>query len=829
MPSIKEEKSMNEITRRDFVKGSLIIGGAAAVGIGGALAAVLGLEGVDLSLNYQEGHFHIRKPPVPGEGAWMKGEEITFSTSCCQCPAGCGIHVRVVEGRGVKIEPDTTFPINQGGIGPKGQAGLEVLYDPDRIQQPLKRVGKRGSGSWKPIAWDEGIQELTGKLKSLRQKEEPYKLAVLCGRPRGFMKELWQRFCAIYGTPNFFDAFSFSGGEGPLKTAANLMLGGEDIPSYDWDNTMFVLSLGTALFEATCQGIYFSRLAFNLKHKNVFKRPTLIHIDPAASLTARESDEWIPILPGSYDLLALSISHVLVRENLYDKKFVAEQTFGFEEWKDSAGRTHPGFRDILNLYAPEKISSKIGIPSDRIVRLARQLAENQPSAVIVDSRSTSTSNGLEIARSALALNALLGSINRPGGVLLQQPIPFTPFPPLVLDDISRKGDRFPRLDAEDKSYSPLYSASVEAVPEKILSAKPYPVEALLLYYTNPLYSRIHPERWEKAFEKIPFIASFSPVMDESSFYADLILPDCTYLERWEDSTPAPSVGFPVFGIRRPVVEPLYNIKNTGDVLIHTAKSLGEPFRKNFPWENFKHLLEDRVKGLHKIKGGSIHGSSEHAFFRHLRRAGHWEEEKSPFQPYETFFKTTSKKFEFYSLTAQAILEAWGKKHEEPLEKLLKKLDNLTSQDMIFLPLAAPPVWEGDPSQFPFYFLPYKPATYAEGSGANQPWLHQIRKLHQMVWWDSWIEINQRVGENLGIQNGDWVWVTSPSGKLKTRARLSKETPVGIIWMARGMGHTQMGRFAKGRGENPNIILTAHINKITGIMPVWGTRAAVKKA
>jgi anaerobic selenocysteine-containing dehydrogenase len=796
---MKEDKTLSEMTRRDFIKSSLTVSGAAAIGVSGSLAAVLGLEGHDLSLNFQEGHFHIQKPPVPGESAWMKGEEITYSTSCCQCPVGCGIHVRVVEGRGIKIEPDTTSPINRGGIGPKGQAGLEVLYDPDRIQQPLKQMGKKGSNNWKPITWDEAIRELTEKLKSLRQKEEPYKLAVLCGRPRGFMKELWQRFCAIYGTPNFFDSFSFSGGEGPLKTAANLMLGSEDIPTYDWDNTMFVLSLGAALFEAACQGIYFSRLAFNLKHKNAFKRPTLIHVDPAASLTAKEADEWIPITPGMFDLLALSISHILVRENLYDKKFITEQTFGFEKWKDSSGRFHPGFRDILKQYAPEKISSRIGIPAERIIRLAHELAENQPSIVLVDSRSTSTSNGLEIARSALALNALLGSINRPGGVLLQQSIPLTPLPAPVLDDLSKKGDHFPRIDTRDDSISKLHAASVEAVPESILSDNPYPVEALLLYYTNPLYSRIDPKRWEKAFEKIPFIASFSPVMDESNYYADLILPDCTYLERWEDSTPAPSVGFPVFGIRRPVVEPLHNTKNTGDVLIQTAKSLGDPLKKNFPWENFKHFLEDRVKGLHKIKEGSIQGSSEHAFFRHLRRAGHWEEEKTPFQPYETFFKTPSKKFEFYSPKAQAFL------------------------------MTSPPVWEGDPSQFPFYFLPYKPATYAEGSGANQPWLHQIRKLHQMVWWDSWIEINQRIGENLGIQSGDWVWVSSPSGEFKTKVRLSKETPVGIIWMARGMGHTQMGRFAKRRGENPNLILIPHINKRTGIMPVWGTRAAVKKA
>ncbi|MGD0089705.1 MAG: twin-arginine translocation signal domain-containing protein, partial [Planctomycetota bacterium] len=167
---------MNELTRRKFLAGA-------------ATAGALGLCGCEVG----EDPYALVKPEVPGAGHWSKGEEKWIPSVCGQCPAGCGVRVRVVEGRAVKIEGHADHPINRGGLGPKGQSGLQVLYSPNRIRTPLRRHGRRGGGFWNPITWEEAIAEIAKTLRELRAGGEPRALAVLDGEPRGMTRELWVR------------------------------------------------------------------------------------------------------------------------------------------------------------------------------------------------------------------------------------------------------------------------------------------------------------------------------------------------------------------------------------------------------------------------------------------------------------------------------------------------------------------------------------------------------------------------------------------------------------------------------------------------------------
>ena len=203
----------------------------------------------------------------------------------------------------------------------------------------------------------------------------------------------------------------------------------------------------------------------------------------------------------------------------------------------------------------------------------------------------------------------------------------------------------------------------------MLSGKPYKPKVLFLYYTNPLFSNPEPDLFAKAFTEIPFIVSFSPYMDDSTHFADLILPDHTPLERWQDDPLFLNNGFPVFGIRQPVVGPLYQTKATGDVLLTLAKSSGENSRNALPWKDFKEMMIYGLKGLFDANEemSSVSNLMRHGtrllqkggwwapsyktfeeFWKLIQERGGWWDPLYDFGEWDRIFQTPSKKFQFYA-------------------------------------------------------------------------------------------------------------------------------------------------------------------------------------
>ena len=149
------------------------------------------------------------------------------------------------------------------------------------------------------------------------------------------------------------------------------------------------------------------------------------------------------------------------------------------------------------------------------------------------------------------------------------------------------------------------SDAPQALPEQILSATPYPINALLLFATNPLANHPAKEAFAKAFDRIPFVVSFSPFLDESSSRADLILPDHTYLERWQDDQVTHLAGFTCFSLARPAAEPRHQTRNTADVVLQIATAMGGSVAKNLPWGKFEDFLQERVRGLYEAGRGYV--------------------------------------------------------------------------------------------------------------------------------------------------------------------------------------------------------------------------------
>src|SRR5918995_7022395 len=513
-------------------------------------------------------------PLLVSEDRFFPGEEAWVRTLCQQCSAGCGITVRVMQGESIrtidgqqkrvkavqakKIEGNLEHPISMGGTCARGQAGVQVLYHPDRIQTPLKLSGPRGSGQYQPITWKDAQQLLVTQLQ--QQQPTPQAVAILTGRMnRGTMGTIVERFAAGLGTTNVISYDPFD--PAPIRKAMELVTGVSRLPAVDFANANYLLSFNANLFETFLSPVRNIYSYGHMRQGRPGVRGHFVQAEPRLSQTAACADEWLPIKPGTEGLLALSIAHVIVNEKLYDADFVGQSTGGFAEWSASLGE-----------YAPEKIAAQIDVPSASIQRVAREFATQRPSVAVGDSRDVASLTAI------YALNALVGAYGRSGGIL---------------------------FGADDTSGPvPATTGSAADIHALIGAMGGNQIKALLILDTNPLFTLPEAQKLQSALANVPLIASFSSFLDESSVMADLILPSHTTLERWVDDVPEPGVGFGVRTIGQPVVEPRWDTRDPGDVLIGTAKALGGNAAAGLPFDNMAAAVKESFRSVHTAAGSA---------------------------------------------------------------------------------------------------------------------------------------------------------------------------------------------------------------------------------
>jgi anaerobic selenocysteine-containing dehydrogenase len=771
---------------------------------------------------------------------WQVEIEHWVPSVCQECSGRCGILVRVLGERVVKIEGNPYHPTNRGRLCPKGHAGLQTLYSPDRIKGPLKKVGGKDSKKWKSISWDEAINIVAEKLIDLRNSGEPHSFIFWGESTLGIMDELIKRFLSVYGSPNLIQDNSWDG----IAKIHYLTQGINRIFAYDLENSNCILSFRGDLLENWPSPMAAHRAYANLRARETGKKAKIIQIAPRFSITASKADKWIPINPGTEGLLALGLAYVIIKEELYDKNFINNFTFGFEDWKDSHGEVRAGFKKIvLSEYHLDYVSEITGVSVETIIDLAKEFALNKPSVAIIGPDITFYKNGIYNALAIHSLNALMGNIDMPGGVLTQDEVPYTPSPEIEIDDIAEKGLFMPRIDGAGGEEYPLASQVSSIFAEKIIKDEPYPAKILFLYRANPLFSVPDQKTLEKAFKKIPFVVSFSSFIDESAEYADLILPDHTYLEKWDDN-PIPSISYYTgLGISQPVIKPLYNTRHTGDVLLSLAHKLGGSIAKNFPWENYKALLFYKLKGIFESKRGTVFiDSFEEAQIRFLEERGWWIPKYKSFDEFKKeilekggwwdpvyyygkwgrVFRTPSRKFEFYSqLFEEKIrdslkLEKGNLWESRKTEKKMRKLEISARGDRVFLPHYEQQETLEKKGAYPFFLNIYEPFPFFGGNGANQPWLQEIVGFHVKRKWDSWLEINPNTAKELGISENDLVWIESSAGRIKVRVKFYPGTMPRVLNIPYGFGH-KVGRWARNIGVNPIKLIGRNFDKLSGLI------------
>lgn len=786
-----------KLSRRDFLKIAAATGGT-AVTVGGIQAAMNASPAQAAAVNGQ---------------ITTSAQDVIVPGVCSLCPSGCGVLVRVADGRVVKLEGSPMHPVNVGALCPKGQAAPELLYNPDRLTSPMKR--DRASGQRTPISWEEAIQLVADQLQAAREAGHPESVAMLYGDTRGQQRSFFQRFMDAVGSPNFVSKESLN--TAAAKLGMWLTQGTYALPVYDLENSNYILSFGANLLEAgwnpqrTISGWAYGR-------RGRANRNKIVVIDPRQGIHGSKADEWIPIKPGADAALALGMAHVIIKSNLFDSDFVHNYSFGFEDFTGEGGKTRKGFKTfVLENFDPKKVEQITGVSAITISRLAGEFASNRPAVAILPGKGgllNGSVSGVYAAMAVHALNALVGSIEAPGGVLTQQYFPVPGYPALPKDAAAEKGLKAERVDGAGTVF-PLARHAYQAVADRVLDG--YPLDVLFLYDANPVFEVPGGEKFARAFEKIPFIVSFSTFMDESAELADLVLPEPTFLERWGDDY-IEGFGYPGVALRQPVIEPLYDTMNTCDFLLKVAEKMGGSVAKAFPWKSYEEVLQFRLKDI---------GTDWETFkelgvwltpgYRYAKRGGErWfnvigrDRLRAPRDGY----------FDFYSRELFALL---GKKNKADLAKY-----GITQTgDATALPHIEESAYAGE-GEFllnVFTLMALGPRSEA----ANMPTLQEISGMTVRETWDSWLEMNPQTAEAMGLKEDDWVNVESPFGRISTRVKLVAGLRPDVVNVPFNQGHTAVGRFARGRGVNGLEILNPASEPLTGLAAFTNTKVTVSKA
>jgi menaquinone reductase, molybdopterin-binding-like subunit len=701
---------------------------------------------------------------VPGIATWKR-------SVCTLCSAGCGTLVRVMEGDAEvvrngrtglvkmglakKLEGNPDHPVSRGKLCARGHAALQVLYHPDRLANPLKRRGPRGSADFEEISWDDALADLTLHLTDVRSSGNAASLAFLTRPLRGQRRELVERFLKAFGAPPSLAYEPLD--EAVLRRANLLSFGSAALPTLDLARADYLISFGADLLGTWNSPVSQSIGYGEMRQGRPGRRGKFVQVESRMSQTGANADEWIPCRPGMEGVLALGIAHVILSDKLRPRNV-----------RPRAAALIAGWSEGLPDYAPDGVAKQTGVSADTIARLAHEIAAAESSAVVIAGAPLAQTSGMFNALAVNALEALVESGRTEPPILS-----FTPQPPI--------GTIVPASAATQANFSAL-----NALTQAILDNQPRAPKVLLLYDANPVFGAPASLQFREALAKIPYIVSFGSFIDETSAFADLILPDHAPLESWVDDIAESGSTQSVVSLAPPAVHPLHNTRAMPDVLLDIAQRLGGPIAAALPWKTYDAMLRAAYVPLRQHSGSGT-PQSEDDFWTKITTQGGW-----------------------WSTAPAARAEAAS---PAPLHAALK---------------FAEPEFGGSAQEFPFFFAPFPSQSFRDGSLAHLPWLQEMPDVITTAMWSSWVELNPKTAEQLRIAPGELVEITSQHGSVRAPAILSPGIAPDVVAMPMGQGHEKFSRYASGRGANPLSILAPLTERETGALAWAATRVKLAR-
>jgi anaerobic selenocysteine-containing dehydrogenase len=577
---------------------------------------------------------------------------------------------------------------------------------------------------------------------------------------------LWSRFLTVYGSPNFIRTPSI---QDNYELVLYLTQGVRAVPGFDVQNCDYILSFGSGLIEGWQSPVYM----FHGKSALVRNGGQMDQIEPRLSKTAAKSDKWIPANPGTEGALALGIAHVMISEELYSQDFVTQYAAGFAEFK----------KLVLEGFSPSAVSKITGVDEDSIAALAGDFTRAHKPLAICGRGAGRTPGSLQDFMAVQMLNALAGNLNRPGGLVAVPEPDYIDWPDVEMDAIASKGMQQPRVDGAGSAKYPHARYLLDRLPEVIGESQESPVQVLFVSDANPVYSMTDTAAVMKALDKIPLVVSFSSYMDETAARADLILPSHIYLERYEDVPFARGFPQPIISLTQPVVAPLYDTRNIGDVIIQMARNMGDPLAAAFPWDDYPMCLEETLGDKWDT----------------LTEEGFWVDAGFSVANWSQAFETDSAKFEF------------------------------SNDDIKALPAYKPVPAPGDDSFYPLLLIPFDTMRLASGYIGSPPFMVKALEDTVLKGNDVLVEINPATAEKLGLSDGKYATLTTPITSARVKIYLFDGIMPGVIAIPRGLGHTAYDKFLSGKGVNYNALSAVVEDPATGFDAAWGIRAKLSRA
>ena len=699
-----------------------------------------------------------------------------------QCHNGCRLAATVDGGRLVSVEPDEDFPGTKSSYPvtkgcPRRRNVIEYFYHPGRLNYPLKRAGKRGEDKWQEISWEDAFGEICDQIKKIVNRHGPEAMATTSGTGRTH-DEIRQRFFNLLESPNHTGAGQIC--YGPFCVMSHVLFGWRLFPVVR-PNTKCVLLWGGG---GPRYWDVFWKAAKNARKEYGAK---IIVIDPRGIDSVRHADLWLQIRPGTDCALALGLINHIIKKELYDKQFVENWCYGFDELKERAQQ-----------YPIDKVSEITWIPADSIRQAAEWYATLKPGVTSHGMGIEHLGNSIETLQAHFILSALCGNVDVKGGDVFSRP-----YPGIIHEQAIAAHDRLPEEQIRktlgidhfrlmSRKGFDLVQAHVKnvwgneafnrtsyevfahgpTIYRAILTGEPYPVKGMITLSSNPMVTVPNTKLVYEALKSLNLYVVVDFFMTPSAQLADYVLPATTYLERpwlWTYSG--------IVGSERAMPKTLkgqYDRRDDYDIWRELGLGLGQ--RDDWPWETLEDLYDFRLNPI------------ELTFREFMSKGGYLSAPKENQRYKKEGFATSTGKIELYSKTLEDLGYDPLPQYYEPAESPYSRPDVAKEYPLILTTGGR---------HAPFYHSEH----------------HQVKSMRKMHPHPI-MQIHPDTAKELGIEDGDWVWIESPRGRIKQKCQVFEGIDPRVV-------HAQHGWwFPEENGAEPSLhgIWKSNINVLTNDDP-----------
>ncbi len=715
----------------------------------------------------------------------LKGEDKFIRSVCEMCSSRCPMEARVVNGKTVLIQGNSFSKEIGTSLCAKGVAGASQLYDPQRLVTPLIRVGKRGENKWREASWDEALSLISRKFSAL--KERYGARSVIFSAKTGEQYDLLRSFASAYGSPNIFSHWSSC----PIAIeSAFAHTFGEKLYR-DFENSTYILNFGHNLFE----GIDIP-LTKMMAHFSANPSKKLVVFDPRFSVMASKADEWYPIKAGSDLAFVLSLLHVWIRDGKFDKRFVDEYTIGFHQLADALKETTPQWQQSLT-----------GIDAKVVERIAAEIYAAAPKCIIDwGHKATTTKAEYQRTRAILIANILMGNVEKEGGIFFAKTaerinaLAGEKAVPELNNPYPRPRIHEPRLDgAGEEGEHRFISRShgiLQAIPDAILSQKPYAIKGWFLTRHNPLVTVAYPQKMKEAMEQLEFIVVNDVYLSDTAMMADVVLPEATYLER-DEGISKYSFKSPVYAMRNRIVQPINHTKNLIEIIRDLAERMG--FGSHYAWKNITELRAFQAKGdaellqtllMRGVASFDVPpllarcSSSVERFCERYPKSHLLKDTQGLFSHMLHSLKTPSGKIEIFSAEIEKAFKGYG----------------------------VPRAVDMDVTQgYPYVLTSGKSAVHTNGHTQNIPYLNMLLSSNPI-----WMHPNTAKAH--GLKMGDTFYLQNAISKEKATVFITEGIRPDTLFAYMGFGRDAPAlKRTHAKGTNPSKLLSLESATLCGAM------------